>query len=185
MTDHKLPCHPAHSVDYDTLVGGLNAAIADGVVYERQDGNLSLFCYTTRAVYDEVWNLFTSVARGLILDRADRRIVATPFPKFYNLGEGGRTAPSESFEAFEKLDGSLIIAFHHDGAWRTATKGDFNSTQAKAAMSMLPFDHMTPGPTHLFELIGPSNKIVVKYPKDECRLQHLRHEWTRVEPMRS
>lgn len=32
-------------MDFDTLVGGLNAAIADGLVYERRDGELSLFCY--------------------------------------------------------------------------------------------------------------------------------------------
>ncbi|WP_291333126.1 RNA ligase [Desulfovibrio sp.] len=172
-------------MDYDTLLGGLNAAIADGVVYERRDGDLSLFCYTTRAVYDEVWNQFTSVARGLVLDRAARRIVATPFPKFHNLGEGGRTAPSDDFEAFEKLDGSLIIAFHHNDNWRTATKGEFNSDQAKAALSKLPFGRMAPGPTYLSELIGPSNKIVVRYPEDECRLLGVYaddgREWTRRE----
>jgi RNA ligase len=29
---------------------------------------------------------------------------------------------------------------------------------------------MTPGMTYLAELIGPSNKIVIRYPQDECRL---------------
>jgi RNA ligase len=28
-------------------------------------------------------------ARGLIVDRDARRIVATPFPKFFNIGERG------------------------------------------------------------------------------------------------
>lgn len=162
--------HPAHLMGYDSLVGGLNAAVADGLVYERRDGDLSLFCYTRNAVYDQVWTPFTVMARGLVLDRAERRIAATPFPKFFNFGEGGRGAPSEDFEAYEKLDGSLIIAFRHGSGWRTATKGDFNSDQAKAARNLLPFDRMTPGVTYLSELIGPSNKIVVRYGVDECRL---------------
>lgn len=162
--------HPAHLVDFDTLVSGLHAAVTDGLVYERRDGDLSLFCYTRNAVYDEVWTPFTLMARGLVLDRANRRVVASPFPKFFNLGEGGREAPSPEFEAYEKLDGSLIIAFWHDSGWRTATKGDFHSEQAKIARNLLPFDRMTPGVTHLSELIGPSNKIVVRYPVDECRL---------------
>jgi RNA ligase len=162
--------HPAHLLDFDTLLGGLNSAIADGLVYERRDGDLSLFCYTTRARYEEIWTVITSVARGLVLDRKARRIVATPFAKFYNLGEGGREAPALPFEAFEKLDGSMVIAFYHGEGWRTATKGEFKTNQAKAGFSMLPFDRMEPGTTYLSELVGPSNKIVVRYPKDECRL---------------
>jgi RNA ligase len=157
-------------MDFATLVAGLNAAVADGLVYERRDGDLSLFCYTRNAVYDENWTPFTVMARGLVLDRAAKAIAATPFPKFFNFGEGGRGAPAEAFEAYEKLDGSLIIAFWHDGGWRTATKGDFHSDQAKAAQNLLPFQHFTPGTTYLSELIGPSNKIVVRYPIDECRL---------------
>jgi RNA ligase len=167
---NTAPRHPAHLMDFDTLAAGLNAAIADGLVYERRDGDLSLFCYTRNAVYDETWTPFTVMARGLILNRADRNIAATPFPKFFNFGEGGREAPQGAFEAYEKLDGSLIIAFWHDGVWRTATKGDFHSDQAKAAQNLLPFGRFTPGVTYLSELIGPSNKIVVRYPKDECRL---------------
>jgi len=169
MTDF-LPRHPAHLMDYDTLAGGLNAAVAEGLVYERRDGDLSLFCYTRNAVYAETWTPFTVMARGLVLDRAGRRIAATPFPKFFNLGEGGREAPSKEFVAYEKLDGSLIIAFWHSGGWRTVTKGDFHSEQAKAALNLLPFGRLTPGVTYLSELIGPSNKIVVRYPTDECRL---------------
>lgn len=162
--------HPAHLVDFDTLLGGLNAAIADGAVFERNEGDLSLYCYTRRTVYEKAWDRFSTVSRGLVLDRLERRIVATPFPKFYNLGEDGRKAPSGDFEAYEKLDGSLIIAFHHNGRWHTATKGNFSSGEAKAAFSMLPFNRMTPGLTYLSELIGPSNKIIVRYPQDEVRL---------------
>ena len=162
--------HPAHQMDFDTLLGGLNAEVANGNVYERQDGDLSLYCYSKGCVYDQAWNPITEVARGLIIDRAQRQIVATPFPKFFNLGEGAREAPMLDFEATIKEDGSLIIGFHHNGEWRTATKGSFYSDQAKVALTMLRPDILCPGVTYLAELIGPSNKIVISYPRDELRL---------------
>lgn len=162
--------HPAHQMDFDTLTGGLASAMADGHVYERRDGDLSLFCYTKSAVYNEAWTPITKVARGLVLDRVNRRIAATPFPKFFNLGEGGHAVPDGEFEIMEKLDGSLIIAFNHDGKWRTVTKGDFESAQAVAARELLPFADMQPNLTWLTELIGPENKIVARYNEDECCL---------------
>ena len=79
----------------------------------------------------------TLAARGLILDHAARRIVATPFPKFFNAGERDGTIPDLPFETTEKLDGSLIIIFHHRGRWRTATTGAFDSDQAVWAQARL------------------------------------------------
>jgi RNA ligase len=162
--------HPAHAIPFDDLLAGLRSRVDAGLVSERRDGELGLFCYTKSAVYDETWDEFTSVARGIVLDLEERRIVAAPFPKFHNLGEGGRLPPSERFDAFEKLDGSLIVAFEHRGRWRTTTKGAFESDQAVAARKLIPFDKLSPGNTYLFEFVGPSNKIVIRYPKDECKL---------------
>ena len=45
--------------------------------------------------------------------------------------------PDLPFETMEKLDGSLIIIFHHNGRWRTATKGSFTSSQAQWAENFL------------------------------------------------
>jgi RNA ligase len=102
----------------------------------RQDNpeeGLALWCYQSRCVFNDGWNEFTTLARGLILDAGTGRIVATPFPKFFNYGERGEEFPALPFETFEKLDGSLIILFHHRGRWLTATKGSFNSPQARWA----------------------------------------------------
>ena len=41
------------------------------------------------------------------------QVVATPFPKFFNAGEKRGDIPALSFEAFEKLDGSLIVISNH------------------------------------------------------------------------
>ena len=39
--------HPAHSTNYDTLIGGLKAAIADGFVYERQRPSIAVLLHET------------------------------------------------------------------------------------------------------------------------------------------
>ena len=70
--------------------------------------------------------------------------------------------PDLPFEAFEKLDGSPIVIYHHDGAWRTATKGSFDSAQARWAAERLP-SGLQPGTTCLAEAVYPENRMVVHY----------------------
>ena len=73
--------------------------------------------------------------------------------------------PALPFETFEKLDGSLIIVFCHNGKWRCATKGSFTSSQAGWADERLTrFENLlVPGMTYLFEAIYTENRIVVHY----------------------
>ncbi len=156
--------HPARAVDYDTLFRELEARVAAGAVARGRDGDLCLYIYSSRCVYERLWDEWSVLARGLVLDTAARRLLATPFPKFFNYGEGGYALPDEPFEAFEKMDGSLGIAFHDGQAWRVVTKGSFQSTQAKWATARLPTAHLQIGDTYLFELIYPENRIVVRYP---------------------
>lgn len=163
------PIHPARRMPYDTLMAGLERARGLGFVHRRPDPTtgLQLFIYTERCVYDGGWDEFAVLARGLIVEPAACRVVATPFPKFFNLGERQGDIPDLPFEAFEKLDGSLIIVFHHDGSWRTATKGAFGSEQARWAQARLDaadLSALTPGTTYLFEAVYPENRIVVRYP---------------------
>ena len=165
MTD---PIHPARTCSFDDLITGLDQACTERLVHRRVDpkSGLALFVYTNRCVYDGTWNFSARVARGLIVDPENRRIVATPFPKFFNLGEGHGEAPDLPFDVFEKLDGSLIITFHHDGRWRAATKGAFASDQAQWAQAKLDaadLSSLVPGTTYLFEAVYPENKIVVRY----------------------
>ena len=153
---------------FEALLAGLERARGLGFVHRRVNhaAGLQLFIYTPRCIYDDGWDEFTVIARGLILDEAAGQVVATPFPKFFNVGERRGDVPNLPFEAFEKLDGSLIIAFHHAGAWRAATKGAFDSEQA--VWAQIRFDAadlspLTPGTTYLFEAIYPENRIVVRY----------------------
>lgn len=106
------------------------------------------------------------MARGLVLDIEKQEIVALPFPKFYNYGEVTFDLPNEPFQAYEKYDGSLGIAYYYNNQWYVVTKGSFTSNQSiwatKHIRSHVP-SFMIPGNTYLFELIYPENKIVVRY----------------------
>ncbi len=161
------PVHPARQLGFDDLLAGLKEAQSNRLIHEHHGpGGLRLYVYTSRCVYDTAWDAFTTTARGLILDLAARRVVATPFPKFFNAGEGGHAIPDLPFETFEKLDGSLIIIFHHAGQWLTATKGAFESDQAKWARARLDgadLSSLVPGTTYLAEATYPENRIVVHY----------------------
>jgi RNA ligase len=116
-----------------------------------------------------MWTPAALMARGLILDTEDRTIAATPFPKFFNVGEHAGPIPDVAFETLEKVDGSLIIIYWHRGDWKTATKGSLNSEQAQWArrkLATLATEHLVAGVTYLCEAIYPENRIVVHYDRD-------------------
>lgn len=169
----KIYIHPARSIPYDDLLEGLAAAYVAGLVSRKVSGDHALYCYTPAAVYDRKWDAFTLMARGLILDHKRRCVVATPFPKFFNLGETAmETVPDLGFEVLEKLDGSLIIVWHDGEAWRCCTKGSFDSAQARAAREWIGerTKELVPGFTYLAEWIAPDNRIVVRYERPELVL---------------
>lgn len=163
MTDTR---HYARTIAFDRLIAELHAARAARAVYYRNDGPLQLWCYTSKAVYDKLWTPAVLAARGLVLDLEAGRVVATPFPKFFNLGEQGAALPEGPCEAFEKVDGSLILLFHYAGRWRTATKGALDSPQAiwaAEAIADADLSVLEPGTTYLAEALYPENRIVVRY----------------------
>ncbi len=154
---------------FDALAGSLDAHVAGGAVKvvrcaERPD--LALYVYTQRAVYENLWTPVVEAARGLVLDHAARRVVATPFPKFFNYGERGLSLPDEPFEVFDKLDGSLGVVFHDGERWRVTTKGAFASPQVQWAQAWLDARDLSAlrvGTTYCFEIVYTANRIVVRY----------------------
>lgn len=171
--------HPARRIKFDELLEHLTENIHNNTVAESQSGPLSIFHYTNKCQYEALWNEWNMIARGLILDRDAKNVVATPFSKFFNYGENGYSIPQESFDAFEKLDGSLGICFYHDGRWQITTKGAFGQTQALWAqerLKSLSTEALIPGNTYLFEIVYRENKIVVKYQFEELVLLAGYHE---------
>jgi hypothetical protein len=67
-------------------------------------------------------------SRGLILDK-NFNYVALPFEKFFNYNEPkgaeivDRLADTTGWVAQEKVDGSLITMYYHQGSWRVSTTG--------------------------------------------------------------
>ncbi|VIO72315.1 hypothetical protein CI1B_39590 [Bradyrhizobium ivorense] len=166
--------HPARQIPFEDLFDGLEQACVAGMVGQRDcPAGRRLYIYTNRCVYENGWDQFSLLARGLILHPASRRVIATPFPKFFNAGERGLPIPALPFEVFEKVDGSLGIIHHFDGAWRATTKGAFNSHQARWIEDRLAerdLSALVPGTTYLVEAVYPENRIVVRYEAAELVL---------------
>lgn len=144
--------------------------IVEGYITKRPhfSGELFIYNYTPKAQYDRMWTPETIQCRGLILD-SNGAIAARPLPKFFNLQEHQEALPTLAFDIYEKLDGSLGILYWHQNQPYIASRGSFNSDQAVKANQILQTLYAESIPlldqslTYLFEIIYPSNRIVVDY----------------------
>lgn len=153
------------------LYNNLLKEVEAGRVAVSKSGDLSIFKYTQDCHLQSLWNDVNRQARGIIL-ASDGTIVARPFPKFFNLGEVSETMIEnlpwhEEIEIMEKVDGSCGIGYNVDGTWRLATPGSMESDQAVAGTAILNvqyvLEHLPQDCTPVFEIIYPSNRIVVDY----------------------
>jgi RNA ligase len=151
----------------------LESLVADGYIGRKAHPSapLSLYDYAPKTQYERVWTPETLACRGLIV-HDDGRIWARPFPKFFNASEHDALPLHEGFAAYDKLDGSLGIAYRHPvtNEWHISTRGSFVSDQALHATGILRAKYAdrldrlaTAGQTWLFEIIYPTNRIVVDY----------------------
>ena len=148
----------------------IDQLITEGYITKRphSSGELFIYNYTAKAQYDRLWTPETIQCRGLILDRGGA-IAARPLAKFFNLQEHKEAIPSETFDVYEKLDGSLGILYWHQDQPYIASRGSFNSDQAIKANQILMSIYPEAIPlldrslTYLFEIIYPTNRIVVDY----------------------
>ena len=130
---------------------------------------LTIWNYTQKVQYECLWDEITLQCRGLITWSDQDEVVARPFRKFFNIEECKHT-PTSEFEVYEKMDGSLIIAFYMWGEWVVASRGSFTSDQAIAAKKLLDTMNthsLSVGMTYLFEYTSPWNRIVVDYGEEE------------------
>lgn len=144
--------------------------VADKIVSCRPHPRLPLniYNYTVRGQMTPIaqWTEAMMDCRGLILDHKGY-VVGRPFRKFWNYEQMLDQIPSgESFEVWEKLDGSLGIACEYAGEVVCATRGSFESDQSKWFQYWIDtrYENFHPsGETWLFEIIYPENRIVVDY----------------------
>jgi hypothetical protein len=132
-----------------------------------------------------------SECRGTILrDKAPHEPVCVPFFKFFNIDEP-RAAKIDwsTARVYEKLDGSIIKVYFHDGQWLVATNGTidsrttpvFNDRSAEPRTFYDLFIDARPASwnsallntdcTYMFELLHPMQLIVIEHAQP--RLVHI------------
>lgn len=197
--------HPARLWDFDTLYSALTKEVQEGNVFKRtaayqkiscdsssdsaSDGDassLELFVYTPKCESLSAWSEACMLSRGLVVDAKEKKVVATPFYKFFNdfedtaslgkalgrVGERSKMTDREGcgVRVTEKMDGSLGIVFYAAGRWRVCTKGSFSSPQAEWGARHLhsnyDLEKLVKGTTYLGELIYPENRIVIPYSEE-------------------
>ena len=151
----------------------LNEYLEKGLVVKNDHPTLplSIWNYSRICQYENKWDDITKMCRGLILDR-EGNVIAKAFNKFFNYEELTlNDIPEESFEVFEKLDGSLGILFWYQGKWILASKGSFTSDQSIKGRDILNKKYnvevLPKGYTTVVEIIYPENRIVCDYGVDE------------------
>lgn len=140
-----------------------------GRVFVNHDGDFSQFCYLGKMQLAKQWNWFEQVSRGLILNNKTGKVVARPFDRFWNWGQGGRKPlDTDTFACqTKKMDGSLGIQFFDGTDWRIVTKGSFKHRHGNWATEWLNTharpQNTPPGLTLMYEIIYPDNAQIVPY----------------------
>ena len=182
--------HPATQIPFPELHAALRAELAAGNLQVQtgrgEHDGLEIYTYSRQCYYGKLGNPTTTIARGLVLAPAEQRLIAVPFPKFFNYGERGPITSTLPFEVTTKMDGSLGIAFHWRGAWHVATKGRLDSPQAQWAetrLRSLRTDALDPEITWLFEVIfsDPNSDTVIRYDFEDLILLSGFHRATGAE----
>ena len=164
--------HPSRLMDFDILLDGINNEIENGYINFQSHPkypHLKIYKYSLKAVNERRWNVFTLMSRGLILDLDNKKVIATPFVKFFNYNEivDASELIESDYIVFEKIDGSMGILFNFNDEWMISTLGSFISEQSIWANNWiknnLNLDKVCKQNTYLFEIVYKENKIVIDY----------------------
>lgn len=130
---------------------------------------LIIWNYNNKCTFDDAWDEYTMMARGLITDLKGN-IIARPFKKFFNLNQREQDSiknlPLDTPVVYEKLDGSMGIQYYDEDRVCIATRGSFNSDQAQFGtdwMKKFSRSDFNSKYTYIYEVIYPENRIVVNY----------------------
>lgn len=164
----------------ENLISELTQLEKDGYVRSCKHKTLPLigWNYTQKTQFEKAFGDFPILrkCRGLITD-VNGSIVAKGYDKFFNYAEHNASElplGKTNFVIETKLDGSLLIVFRYEDQVVYSTRGSFYSDQSflgeKLFKELYSEDWIEDGKTYLFELIGPSNRIVNIYPEDDLIL---------------
>lgn len=122
--------------------------------------------------------------RGVTFDVATGEMISLPLNKFFNVNQIPETQydkiKDQNAVIYEKLDGTMIHFFEHNGKLEAATCRSTHHPLAAEALALAksnPVVHnrilelVRSGVTPIFEYVAPTNQVVVQY--DKPRLVHL------------
>lgn len=158
----------------------LKSHIHNGVINRQynSDKSLAIYKYSKGVGAIHQWDETNILTRGLIVDTQTEEVVARGLNKFFSIKQYGYfnidVDPNENAIVMPKEDGSLGIAYYHNGQWSVSSLLSFQSDQAVHATELFrkKFGNVAPldnGVTMLFEIIYPDNRIVTNY-GDEDKL---------------
>jgi RNA ligase len=163
---------PAATLESIASLSDFEQEEADGFIRVQHHPSLPLDIYNYAEItqFQRHWTPVTLASRGLIVNRDTHEIVARPFSKFFNHGEG-HIDPAllrGRINVTDKLDGSLGISYPTPDGLAISTRGSFASDQAKHATALYREQYegkWSPkkGRTYLWEIVYPENRIVVSY----------------------
>ena len=117
-------------------------------------------------------NPIIRLAKGIVFD-SNGNMISMPYNKFFNYGENKETADvvsdmisnNMSMRVAEKLDGTLIHTFLHNGCVRVATRGviEENEFCQKVRECYMPSIEHCDRYVYIWELIDPISKVLVPY----------------------
>lgn len=170
---------PMRVSNKNKLIDTLNQLYSDNYLIKHVNNEMGLIIwnYSVKTTYSNYWNQYTKLCRSLVTDFKGN-IISRGLPKFFNYNEIKHLYPKTKFigsRVMEKLDGSYIGIFYYNDKWCVRSKGSFTTDQAIKATELLgkiDLSNFNKGLTHNFEVIYPSNRIVVDYGERE-RLVYL------------
>jgi hypothetical protein len=192
--------HPQPRVVQHLRNGGtleqLTERFAIKVTRSARNPNLVLLKYNQ--IESPMGEAIVQECRGIILDESqDFAVVSRSFDKFFNHGEGHAPAIDwQTARVLEKLDGSLMVLYHHDGDWRVQSSGTPDASGGvgpeKIVLANLFWEtfrnagYVLPPATDAslcfaFELMSRHNQIVVRHEDARLCLIGVRDRETQVE----
>ena len=158
----------------------------------KQRGILIKLNYSQHSQAKKLWNQYTVMARGIIIDTETGKIIAYPFRKFFNLFECEKyDIPLPKvipYEITKKYDGVLIIPYPDKGRLFLSSRGVFENKYTRKARKVQYFDWLDLAHyTFMFELVSPAFSkfqdkkegfLVTKYDQEDLILVGMRDRKT-------
>lgn len=158
----------------------LDSLISSGFINKSKHPEFPVYVlnYTRKAQFEQNWCLEVMLCRGLVIDE-NNRFVNSVLPKFFDYSQLCshkshlwastilRKIGTESFECYDKLDGSFIAVSFFNGDMVVNSRGSFISEHALKAKIILNAKYSkfkwNKNYTYIFELIAPEFRIVLDY----------------------